>query len=108
MIIEPPHSPPTAKPCASRSTTRSSGANAPIVAYPGSRPMRIVLSPITVRVTSSVDLRPWMSPRWPKNSPPSGRARNPTANVPNAARVATNPSAPGKKTFGNTTAAAVP
>ncbi len=64
--------------------------------------------PITVSVTSSVDLRPCVSPRLPKNSPPSGRARNPTANVPNAARVATKPVLSGKKTLGNTTAAAVP
>ena len=79
-----------------------------MLVYPGSSPMATVLSPITANVISRVDLRPCRSPRLPKNIAPSGRARKPTANVPNAASVPTNPPASGKNSLGKTTAAAVP
>ncbi|CPU66485.1 Uncharacterised protein [Mycobacteroides abscessus] len=64
--------------------------------------------PMIASVRTSVDLRPCLSPRRPKNMPPSGRARNPTANVPRDDSVATNEFSDGKKTAGKTIAAAVP
>ena len=47
-------------------------------------------------------------PKWPKISPPIGRATNPMAKVPSAANVPTAGSLDGKNTAGNTSAAATP
>jgi hypothetical protein len=46
----PPHSPPTAIPCRTRSASRTTGAAAPIAAVPGSRPTATLASPITSSV----------------------------------------------------------
>ena len=59
-------------------------------------------------VTTSTLLRPSLSPKWPKTTPPSGRATNPTAYVANASSVPTSGSKPGKKILLKTSAAAVP
>ena len=40
--------------------------------------------PIVIRATTSVVLRPILSPKWPNSMEPNGRARNETANVRNA------------------------
>ena len=85
MIAAPPHSPPTAKPWARRSTHSRIGAAIPICANVGSNPMRAVATVITVNVRIRVDLRPIRSPRWPATKAPTGRARNPTPNVASAA-----------------------
>src|SRR4029453_858329 len=58
----PPHSPPTAKPCARRHTSRRIGAAIPIVAYVGSRPMATVAKPININEATSIFLRPTLSP----------------------------------------------
>ena len=64
--------------------------------------------PISSRVAISVRLRPSRSPKWPKRMEPTGRKKNATPNVANAATVpAAGPSA-GKNTGANTSAAAVP
>src|SRR5688572_7086480 len=42
--------------------------------------MAKVARPIIVNVITSVVFRPLRSPMWPKTSPPTGRATNPTAN----------------------------
>ena len=76
---EPLHSPPTAMPWTSRSSTSSSGAALPIESAPGSTPTSVVASPIISSVTISVALRPIRSPQWPKMNAPTGRAAKPTA-----------------------------
>jgi hypothetical protein len=75
----PPHSPPTAKPCRKRRTTRRIGASRPICAYVGRQPMRNVATPTRMMLNCSNRLRPYLSPKWPKTMPPSGRAMKPTA-----------------------------
>ena len=84
----PPYSPPTPMPCRIRSTTSRIGAQMPIRSYDGSSPISAVPRPMISRVSSSICLRPIRSPKWPKISPPTGRARKPTAKVPNAANCA--------------------
>ena len=51
----------------------------PMVAYVGSRPIAKVAMPIIIRATTSIFLRPTRSPKWPKTTPPSGRATKPSA-----------------------------
>ncbi len=58
----PPHSPPSAKPCTSRSTVSRTGAMLPMVAWVGSRPMAKVAPPIISRLSTSSFLRPSRSP----------------------------------------------
>ena len=85
-----------------RAPRRRSGrtsAAAPIAAVP---------TPMISRVRISIFLRPIRSPKWPKISPPTGRARNPTANVANAANWAAGPSSPLKYSLSKTRPAAVP
>lgn len=77
----PPHSPPTAKPCRPRSTTSRIGASIPICANVGSRPIRVVATPIKTRVMTRTFLRPSLSPKCPKTRPPTGRMRKPTQKV---------------------------
>ena len=43
--------------------------------------------PIVVSVATRTALRPTRSPKWPHNTPPTGRATKPTAKVANAANV---------------------
>ena len=59
-------------------------------------------------VSSSIFLRPIRSPKWPKISPPIGRAKKPTAKVPKAANWAAGPSRPLKNSLSKTSPAAVP
>ena len=51
--------------------------------------MRNVATPIVIRETTSVFLRPRRSPKWPKISEPTGRAMNATANVTRLSSSAT-------------------
>ncbi len=104
----PPHSPPSAKPCAIRITIRSIGAQIPIWLYVGRRPIRKVATPIIVNVATRTALRPRRSPKWPKMIPPRGRATKPTANVPNAAMVPARGLDWGKNNLPKTRAAAAP
>ena len=76
---EPLHSPPTAMPCSTRSTTRRTGAATPMLEVPGSTPTSALAIPIISSVTMSVALRPSRSPQCPKIAAPTGRAANPTA-----------------------------
>ena len=90
----PPYSPPTPIPCRIRSTTRATGAQTPIWSYVGSRPIAAVPTPMISSVRISIFFRPIRSPKCPKISPPTGRARNPTAKVAKAANCAAGPSRP--------------
>ena len=103
----PPHSPPVAKPCTSRSNTRSSGAAMPMLAKLGSRPMATVAPPMLSSVASSMALRPTRSPKWPQTTAPKGRATNPVAEVAKASSVPVAGSCAGKNSLPNTNAAAV-
>ncbi|SLJ39498.1 Uncharacterised protein [Mycobacteroides abscessus subsp. abscessus] len=64
----PPHSPPTAKPWMNRNVTNV-----------GRQPIRKVAAPTSSRLSCSSFLRPYLSPKWPNTTPPSGRAAKPTA-----------------------------
>lgn len=83
-IAAPPHSPPTAKPWASRSAHSSNGAATPIVVYVGRNPISAVATVMIVNVMIRVDFRPILSPRWPATKAPTGRARKPTPKVASA------------------------
>ena len=101
---------PTAAPDASRpSAIRDLPSDTcPMVAALGIRPTPSVDNPITISVTTNVRLRPIRSPKCPNTAPPTGRATNAEANAPSDATVAMVGPRCGKKTFGNTSAAAVP
>jgi hypothetical protein len=60
---DPAHSPPTANPCNSRSTSRISGAATPMAAALGTRPTATVDRPIFSRVATKVLFRPRRSPK---------------------------------------------
>jgi hypothetical protein len=57
---------------------------------------------------TNIALRPTLSPKCPKTTPPTGRATKPTAYVAKAASVPTNGSSFGKNSRPKTRAAAVP
>ena len=86
----------------------SNGAAMPIAAVLGIRPTANVETPMMSRVTIKVRLRPTRSPRWPKNTAPTGRDRKALAKLPSEATVAIVVPRCGKNTVGNTSAAAVP
>ncbi len=105
----PPHSPPTPSPWTRRSTTSSTGARNPIDAYVGSSPISVVATPIITSEMISMFLRPRRSPKWPKTTPPIGRATKPAPKVPKAASVAAvSPRLGEKKILSKTSAAAAP
>ena len=58
--------------------------------------------------STSIFLRPTLSPKWPKITPPTGRARKPTPKVANEASVAMTGSTFGKNSLSKTSAATVP
>ena len=92
-----------------RSTVSSTGASTPTCAWLGSRPIANVATPIISSETMSSFLRPSLSPKWPKTSPPSGRETKPIQYVANDSSVACSGSeALGKNTCGKTAAAATP
>src|SRR3954447_11943210 len=70
--------------------------------------MQNVATPMITSVSTSIDLRPSRSPKCPNTTPPSGRATNPTAYVPNAASVPLRGEKVGKNRTLKTSAAAVP
>lgn len=70
--------------------------------------MQAVAIPIIQTVIISIRLRPRRSPKWPKIIPPSGRKRNPTPKVANAARVPIAGLICGKNSRLNTSAAVMP
>jgi hypothetical protein len=70
--------------------------------------MQKVAPPIISSEMTSSFLRPMRSPKWPKISAPTGRAKKPTAYVAKAASVVTKSSPPGKNSGPKTSAAAEP
>ncbi len=70
--------------------------------------MAVVAMPIPITVVISVTRRPIRSPMAPKTRPPTGRRKNPTANVANDASWATTGVSPVKNTLGKTAADARP
>ena len=81
-VAEVPYSPPSDSPCSSRGATSSTGASAPICAYPGSTAMPSDPAPISVTDSVSAARRPNRSAYLPNIQPPSGRIRKPTAKMP--------------------------
>ncbi len=84
------------------------GAATPSVAYVGTQPTATVAQPVRSSEAKRTGRRPYRSPTWPKRTEPSGRATNPAAKVPNAARVPASGEKDGKKSGPRTRAAAVP
>src|SRR5688572_13634742 len=78
-----------------------------MVAYVGKRPTRVVAVPMVKSAMTRVGLRPSLSPKWPKSTPPTGRATKPTAAVLNEASTPATADDSGKNTAGKTSAAAV-
>ncbi|GAA3093264.1 hypothetical protein GCM10020001_005920 [Nonomuraea salmonea] len=70
--------------------------------------MRNVEPPVSSSDRTSIDLRPIRSPKWPMTAAPIGRTMKPAANADREASVAASGSDSGKKSRGNTSAAAVP
>ncbi|GEM_PF-2253635 len=69
--------------------------------------MATVEIPMVMSAATSVALRPTLSPKWPNNAPPMGRAKNAIAKVAKDWRSAELPSLAGKNRCGNTITAAV-
>ncbi|PAK24650.1 hypothetical protein CJD44_21260 [Streptomyces sp. alain-838] len=63
---------------------------------------------MSVRASTSIDLRPSRSPKCPKIAPPTGRATNAMANVDRDSSVPVSGSAEGKNRSLKTREAAVP
>lgn len=59
----PPHWPPAAMPCAKRSRTSRTGARTPTAPALGRQPIRNVASAMPTRQTTTVGLRPYLSPK---------------------------------------------
>ncbi len=83
-VAAPPYSPPSARPCSSRSATRATGARMPIFAYDGRTPTMNVADPMIMIVSRKVYFRPTRSPTRPKTSAPNGRTANPAAKASSA------------------------
>ncbi len=98
-IDAPVYSPPTEKPCAILHSSSRIGAQIPIVAYEGIRPIQKVLIDMITIVIARIFCRPYLSPSIPKNRPPNGRIKNGTEKVPSAAIICTLGLASGKKTL---------
>ena len=98
-IEAPVYSPPTEKPCAILHSSSRIGAQIPIVAYDGIRPIQNVLIDMITMVIARIFCRPYLSPSIPKNRPPNGRIKKGTEKVPSAAIICTLGLASGKKTL---------
>ena len=75
MSMAPPHSPPMATPWTTRMRMRRTGPMSPACSYVGSKPIAVEAIPIVNMLSTSMRLRPSLSPKWPKTMPPRGRAR---------------------------------
>ena len=83
------------------------GANVPMLSYPGTSPISVVEIPITSSDATSVDLRPIRSPKWPNRNEPIGRAIKAMPNVTKAESACAVAEPCGKNTGPITSAAAV-
>lgn len=104
-VIAPVSSAPAPKSWTRRSSISSPMAQASAV---GSSPMPTVAMPIRMMDSSMAGRRPKRSPRCPMTTPPSGRARKPTAKVAKAAMDSADSPAPEKNSGPMTTEAAAP
>ena len=86
-IDAPVYSPPTEKPWAIFASNNRMGAQIPIEAYEGIKPIAKVLSDMMTMVAAKTFCRPYLSPSAPKNNPPSGLIRKGTENVASAAII---------------------
>ena len=80
-VADVPYSPPVAKPCTSRATTRMIGAAIPITACDGTTAIIKEHSAISDTLTVSAARRPYRSAKRPKNHAPTGRITNVIANI---------------------------
>ncbi|MNC62311.1 hypothetical protein D3C75_1123230 [compost metagenome] len=69
--------------------------------------MATVDSPMVIRAATRVALRPTLSPKWPKTTAPTGRAKKAMEKVAKDDSMAVVASSPGKNRAGNTSTAAV-
>ena len=82
----PVYSAPTENPERQRKKTMPTPAQMPIVSYPGMIAIPSIATAMSTAETTNADLRPTLSPRWPKTMAPSGRNRNPAAPTPRVSR----------------------
>jgi hypothetical protein len=80
----------------------------PMLSKVGSTPIKAVAIPMISSDVTSIALRPILSPKWPKTSPPKGLAAKPTAYVEAEASLPAVSLNSGKKSAGKMSAAAVP
>lgn len=78
------------------------------MSYVGTQPTATVAAPVSSSEATSTGRRPCRSPMCPNSTDPSGRATNPTPNVPKAANVPASGETVGKNSGPRTSAAAVP
>ncbi len=69
--------------------------------------MRNVAIPMVSSDATRVPFRPILSPKWPKTTAPTGRAKKATPKMANALSSALMSVASGKKSFGKTSTDAV-
>ena len=79
----------------------NTGAHAPIADAVGARPMASPATVISVMASFSEAARPRRSASHPNTRPPSGRARNPTANTANELSSAAEAMFAGKNALAN-------
>ena len=96
-LPEPAYSPPADSPWRMRQASSRTGAMTPMVANVGVRPMPRVAALMRITAVDRAALRPLRSPYWPKSSPPTGRARKPTAKTAKVAKRLAVGSSEGKK-----------
>jgi len=84
------------------------GATTPIEEYEGVSAIPNIPTAMTIRVHTKVDLRPILSPKCPKRKAAKGLEKYMSAKVEMEKTIAAIGSSLGKKTIGQTAAAAVP
>jgi hypothetical protein len=80
-VADVPYSPPVAKPCTSRASTRMTGAAIPMLACDGTSAITMEHSANSETLTVSAARRPRRSANRPKNHDPTGRITNVTAKI---------------------------
>ena len=80
-VCEALTSPPSPNPCVRRATSSSKDAATPIEPYVGATAISRLPSAVTPIATTMAVCRPRRSASQPKNKPPTGRMKKPTANT---------------------------
>ncbi len=95
-VAAPPYSPPVEKPWITLSRISRTGAQKPMDACVGSRPISAVAPEMSRMVIARTDLRPIRSPMGPQTMPPRGLS---TKEIAKPSMVPTVPKSPGKNAW---------